>query len=303
MQGYVITGISVVGGGGAGLVDGVFKDLSAASPKYDSSSDPGLPLAARRRMSRLIAMTVRATRSALSNGSDGGGHPFAGTLIHASANGEINTIGSIIEALTDVEPRISPTAFSNSVHNAAPGYWSILAKNTSATTTLSLGDVSFEAGMFEAWTRLNAAEHDVVVTAGDEAIDRVPWADPGHATVDLCGALRIESIQGPGLGMLRDVRHSLIKSVGSATTWVGQLVEEFQPDIVVQDFGGLGDSGMPFLADGVVNPCSMIVPTVRFIAKGVTVPGGASGKVLLLAKIGRFGDGYAIVIERNNENC
>jgi hypothetical protein len=94
----------------------------AVANRYEPPMDDFVPRNTRRRIGRLIAMSLFATRDA--GGQDA---PDAAPLLFASANGEINTIGGILRSLLSEAPSVSPTALHNSVHNAAPGYWSILA--------------------------------------------------------------------------------------------------------------------------------------------------------------------------------
>jgi hypothetical protein len=186
-----MNGFSILGA--AGLLDG------SIQLHHDETWGDGdfIPKNVRRRISRLIAQVLRVTYEA-------GGMAASedAAMIFATANGEINTIGAILQALLAVEPQVSPTLFHNSVHNAAPGYWAILAKRLAASTTLTMGVASFEAAMLEAWMRLSDGESEVQVSVGDEAITGAPWADPAHCTVDFAGSFRVGCGTEPGLGRL-----------------------------------------------------------------------------------------------------
>jgi hypothetical protein len=190
MKGFPIPGAS-------GLLDGTLPVGAGALPPDDDF----VPKNTRRRISRLIAQALSVTRSAGGLLADP-----AAPLVFATANGEINTIGTILPALLADEPQVSPTLFHNSVHNAAPGYWAILARRFAAATTVTMGPATFEAALLEAWTRLQDDAPEVQVTAGDEAIATAPWADPAHCTRDFCGSLRIaRDAPGPVPGRLLSV--------------------------------------------------------------------------------------------------
>lgn len=47
---------------------------------------------------------------------------------------------------------MSPAGFSNSVHNATPGHWSLLTKNTAPYTAIAAGPDSYDMGLLEAST-------------------------------------------------------------------------------------------------------------------------------------------------------
>jgi hypothetical protein len=71
---------------------------------------------------------------------------------------------------------ISPTRFSNSVHNAAAGYWSIGTGATPASTVLCAFDGSFCAGLLEALTQVTVDDEPILLVAYD-----TEYPDPLHA--------------------------------------------------------------------------------------------------------------------------
>ena len=73
-------------------------------------------------------------------------------VVFASRWGEIGTTLKLIRQMHD-EGEMSPAGFSNSVHNAAPGHLSVLAKNTAPYTAIAAGPDTYEMGRLEALSR------------------------------------------------------------------------------------------------------------------------------------------------------
>lgn len=70
-------------------------------------------------------------------------------IVFASRDGEDTLTRRIVEDF-HADGSVSPNRFSTSVYNAAPGLWSVFAKNRSAYTAIAAGDDSLECGLLEA---------------------------------------------------------------------------------------------------------------------------------------------------------
>lgn len=71
------------------------------------------------------------------------------SVVFASQFGEWNqTIQLIKQFFADKE--MSPAGFSNSVHNAAPGMFSLLTKNTNSYTSIAAGENTLEMAILQA---------------------------------------------------------------------------------------------------------------------------------------------------------
>jgi len=294
MRGFPIVGTGIAMPGIAGVFNLAVSDLSATPGLYDPSDDDFIPKRQRRRMSRLSCMAIRSIREA------GGLDATESTpLVFATANGEINTIGSILVSLLGPENSISPTLFHNSVHNAPSGYWSILAKHTAPITTITMGDLSFEYAMLDAWARLSSGRDDgqVLVTAGDEAVVTPSWADPPHCNHDFCGSLLLA---GGAVGegkpeswILRHVGRSICSDPVEAEAIRHSLEKEFEPTDVRYDMTAIRGPGSSFMPGGATNPCSGLYALLRFIH------GSSSQGTLLLLKAGREGELFHLVVSKN----
>jgi beta-ketoacyl synthase-like protein len=83
---------------------------------------------------------------------------------------------ALCEALAQAERIVSPTRFTNSVHNAPAGYWHIAVQSRSASTSLAAYDASANAGLLEAAVQCTAARAPVLLVACD-----MPYPKPLHA--------------------------------------------------------------------------------------------------------------------------
>lgn len=72
-------------------------------------------------------------------------------VVFASRWGEIGTTIKLMRQLHD-EGEMSPAGFSNSVHNAAPGHFSLLTGNTAPYTAIAAGPDTYAMGLLEAST-------------------------------------------------------------------------------------------------------------------------------------------------------
>ena len=76
-------------------------------------------------------------------------------VVFASRWGEIGTTLKLMRQMHD-EGEMSPAGFSASVHNAAPGAWSIFAKSRAAYTAIAARERTYEMGLLEAEAQLAA---------------------------------------------------------------------------------------------------------------------------------------------------
>jgi hypothetical protein len=102
-----------------------------------------------------------------------------GTLatVFTSSSGEGINCHLLCEALATPNPMLSPTRFTNSVHNAAAGCWHIAVASRAASTSLCAFDASFGAGLIEAATSVQLSGQPVLLVASDS-----PYPEPLHST-------------------------------------------------------------------------------------------------------------------------
>ncbi len=124
-----------------------------------------IPAAIRRR-------TGEATRLALNAGllacERAGADPRILPAVFASVGGEMQVTDRLLIELAKPDGCVSPTAFHNSVHNAASGYWSIATGSHRPTTALGAGAATLAMAWLEAWSRLVCGEAQVLLVCYEE---------------------------------------------------------------------------------------------------------------------------------------
>ena len=156
-----------------------------------------LPATERRRATTVTRLALDAASEAL-----GDSDPAGVTSVFASSGGEVEVIHGIFDQLAGEDRRLSPTAFHNSVHNAAAGYWSIASGSHQPADSICAYDDSFGSGLAEALLRVAAGEGPIMLVAYD-APPLFPIAEFRPITQSFAVALRLEGDAGqPGLARL-----------------------------------------------------------------------------------------------------
>jgi hypothetical protein len=132
-----------------------------------------LPATERRRAGTVVKASIVVADEALA-----GSGVDAATLatVFTSSTGDPANCHLLCEALAAPERMVSPTRFTNSVHNAPAGYWHIAAASRAPSTSLAAFDASFGAGLLEAVVQCLATQAPVLLVACD-----VPYPEPLHA--------------------------------------------------------------------------------------------------------------------------
>ncbi|MFT3800251.1 MAG: beta-ketoacyl synthase chain length factor [Burkholderiaceae bacterium] len=132
-----------------------------------------LPPAERRRVGVPVKLAMAVAEQAFAGSSA----PAADTAtVFASSSGDGDNCHQLSEALTAAEPIISPTRFTNSVHNVPAGYWSIAVGCRAMSTSVCAHDGSFCAGLLEAATLACVDRVPVALVAFE-----VPYPEPIRA--------------------------------------------------------------------------------------------------------------------------
>ncbi len=133
-----------------------------------------LPPAERRRAGAAVKLALAVADEAVVQA-----RVDAGTLatVFTSSSGEGVNCHLLCETLATPAPVVSPTRFTNSVHNAASGCWHIAVASQATSTSLCAFDASFGAGLIEAATSVVTSGAPVLLVASDS-----PYPEPLHAT-------------------------------------------------------------------------------------------------------------------------
>nr|WP_145548073.1 beta-ketoacyl synthase chain length factor [Variovorax boronicumulans] len=129
-----------------------------------------LPPAERRRAGPVMRLAMAVADAAIAHA---GADPSTLATVFTSSGGEGANCHSLCEALAVPNPLISPTRFTNSVHNAAAGYWHIAVASRASSTSLCAHNGSFAAGLLEAAATQMAEARPLLLVAYD-----LPYPEP-----------------------------------------------------------------------------------------------------------------------------
>ncbi|MCE9687932.1 beta-ketoacyl synthase chain length factor [Shewanella sp. AS16] len=153
----------------------------ACAPLSCAPKLPQVPAMQRRRFSRLTKMMLEVAFQA---------EPEAQCrTIFASRHGELHRTIGILEDIIAKQP-LSPTAFSQSVHNTASGILSIITGNTAASTSVAAGDQTLSQAMIEAYGQLHENATPLLLVFGDDPVP--PVYDEFTAETELPLALGLQ---------------------------------------------------------------------------------------------------------------
>ena len=132
-----------------------------------------LPPAERRRAGAAIKLALAVADEAV---AQAGLDPQHLATVFSSSSGEGAHCHALCETLATPAPMVSPTRFTNSVHNAAAGCWHIAVASRAPSTSLCAFDASFAAGLLEAATMVLHSQAPVLLVCSDS-----PYPEPLHA--------------------------------------------------------------------------------------------------------------------------
>jgi hypothetical protein len=191
VEGYV-AGIGLLGPGLANWPD-TAAVLSGQRPYQSAPTTlppPSLlPAAERRRTGRVVKLALAV---ALEATAQAGVAPAELKSVFSSSGGDGHILHELCEALALPGREISPTRFSNSVHNAAAGYWSIATGATQASTVLCAHDGSFCAALLEALVQVAVDQEPILLVAYD-----AEYPEPLHAKRPVTDAFGVSLVLTP----------------------------------------------------------------------------------------------------------
>jgi Beta-ketoacyl synthase, N-terminal domain len=148
-----------------------------------------LPATERRRAGLVVkASIVVADEALLAAGLDAAQLP----TVFTSSTGDPANCHILCEALAAPERMVSPTRFTNSVHNAPAGYWHIAAASRAPSTSLAAFDASFGAGLLEAAVQCQSTNAPVLLVACD-----VPYPEPLHGVRPIADVFAVALVLAP----------------------------------------------------------------------------------------------------------
>lgn len=133
-----------------------------------------LPPAERRRASRVVKLTLAIGLEAAAQAQA----DVANLATVFSASGaDGHTCHALCEQLASEDRQISPTRFTNSVHNAAAGYWGIATHAMAPCQVICAYDATFGAGLIDALGQVALDRQPTLLISYDSE-----YPEPLHAT-------------------------------------------------------------------------------------------------------------------------
>jgi hypothetical protein len=148
-----------------------------------------LAAAERRRIGRVVKLALGV---ALEATSQAGVDPATLASVFSSSSADGHNCHELCQALSLAGREISPTRFTNSVHNAAAGYWSIGTGAMAASNVLCAFDASFTAGLLEALAQVAVDQVPVLLVAYDSE-----YPQPLHAKRPIPDAFGVALVLTP----------------------------------------------------------------------------------------------------------
>jgi hypothetical protein len=172
-----VQGIGVLGPGMRSWASA--RDVLRGSQAFENSSTAlpapaRLPPAERRRSGSAVKLALAVADEAVAQAQV---DPSVLATVFTSSSGEGVNCHALCETLATPTPMVSPTRFTNSVHNAASGCWHIAVASRASSTSLCAFDGSFGAGLIEAATSTCLSAAPMLLVASDS-----PYPEPLNAT-------------------------------------------------------------------------------------------------------------------------
>lgn len=150
-----------------------------------------LPGAERRRSGAMVKLSLSVADQACAMAGDKVDPGRLNTVFASSSGDPVNT-HAICETLATPDRLVSPTRFTNSVHNATAGYWHIGTQSRAASTSLCSFDASFAAGLLEAVSQCLSLVQPVLLVASD-----IAYPAPLHALRSMPDAFGLALLLAP----------------------------------------------------------------------------------------------------------
>jgi hypothetical protein len=148
-----------------------------------------LPPAERRRTGRVVKLALTVALEAVTSA---GVEPTQVPSVFSSSGGDGHICHEICQALALPGREVSPTRFSNSVHNVAAGFWSIATGSMMESNVLCAFDASYIAGLLDAMTQVCVDRRAVLLVAYD-----TEYPPPLHAKRPIPDALGVAMLLTP----------------------------------------------------------------------------------------------------------
>lgn len=197
-----------------------------------------LAAAERRRAGAIVKLCLAVADQAV---AQAGVDPSQLATVFSASTGDAANCHAMCETLATPERLVSPTRFTNSVHNASAGYWHIATACMAPSTSLCAHDASFAAGLLEAASQCVATQVPVLLVAGD-----VPYPEPLRSARPIPDAMAVAL---------------LLQPVGAS------------PSVATLTLAGGGEAATPCAHEGLEHlrreiPAARALPLLQVLAEG-----------------------------------
>jgi hypothetical protein len=176
--------------------------------------DSAIPALHRRRMSTLSKMSVQVALEAA-------GDERPDFLLFCSQHGELSRTHELLGSIVGGS-ELSPTAFSQSVHNTSAGLYTIITQSDAPATSLAAGAATFAYGWLEAesFLALNPSKR-VLLVSYDEVLplEYRPYSRQVQRTFALALVLRVAPAGGITLQQSRAGTEELLPITPLFMAW------------------------------------------------------------------------------------
>ena len=173
-----------------------------------------LPANERRRVTPLTRLVLGTVQQVLGSAVI---DPMETPSVFATAGGELEIAQKICRILLIPDRPISPVMFSNSVHNATAGYFSIASGSRRASTSIAAGNGTAAAGLLEAALIARSEQRPTLLMVYDAA--------PAEPLASCAGMIAHIFAVALLIGPAADSGRSLSLSIDSTATEENRLPE------------------------------------------------------------------------------
>ena len=173
-----------------------------------------LPANERRRVTPLTRLVLGTVQQVLGSAVI---DPMETPSVFATAGGELEIAQKICRILLIPDRPISPVMFSNSVHNATAGYFSIASGSRRASTSIAAGNGTAAAGLLEAALIARSEQRPTLLMVYDAA--------PAEPLAGCAGMIAHIFAVALLIGPAADSGRSLSLSIDSTATEENRLPE------------------------------------------------------------------------------
>jgi hypothetical protein len=167
---FVVCGWSVLGPGLSGResLQALLRDAQAWQRMPATVPTAAcLPATERRRASLLTKAAIAVAEQAVQAAGLAASELAS---VFASATGDATNCDALCQSLAEPAPVLSPTRFTNSVHNAAAGFWHIVAGATRPSTSLAAHEGTAGVALLEALAQMQQRQEPVLLVVCDQAM-------------------------------------------------------------------------------------------------------------------------------------